>query len=139
MSIIGHRITSFAIAGVLCVGLSRSGAAQMADTVDAVTVETVNVTVYRTKEPATVPTAKTETKGRAPSKDAVWLPGFWDLQGNRNTAPRAGWVWVPGRWLTPPFRGAHWVPAHWGFSDDWWSWSPGHWSRFNIFVQPDLQ
>lgn len=127
MSIIGHRITSVAIAGVLSIGLSRSGRAQMADTVNAVSIETVDVTVYRVKEPAKAPIAKSETKGRAPSKDAIWVPGFWNLQGDPNAGSRAGWVWVPGRWLTPPVAQARWDPAHWGWSDYWWSWRPGHW------------
>jgi hypothetical protein len=127
MSVIEHRITTFVIAGVLCLGLSRSATAQMADTTATVIIETVNVTVYRTKEPARVPVAKRETKGRAPSADAIWVPGFWNLQGDRNTAPRAGWNWVPGRWLTPPVKDARWDPAHWGWSDEWWSWIPGHW------------
>ena len=96
MSIVGHRIAPFAIAGVLCIGLSRSGLAHMADTASAVSIETVTVTVYRVKELAKAPMARSETKGRAPSKDAVWVPGFWNLQGDRNTGSRAGWVWVPG-------------------------------------------
>jgi hypothetical protein len=127
MGIIGHPIRAFAMAGVLCVGLSRSGMAQMADTSYGVSIEAVTVTVYRVKEPARVPTAKSETKGRAPSADAIWVPGFWNLQGDRNTGPSAGWVWVPGRWLTPPVLQARWDPAHWGWSNEWWSWIPGHW------------
>jgi hypothetical protein len=127
MSIIGHWSRAFAMAGVLCVGLSRSGTAQMADTLDALSIETVDVTVYRVKEPAKAPIAKVETKGRAPWTDAIWIPGFWNFQGDRNTGPRAGWVWMPGRWLTPPVRDARWDPAHWGWSDGWWSWIPGHW------------
>jgi hypothetical protein len=127
MSIIGRGIRAAAVAGVLCIGLSASGSAQMADTTDALSIETMTVTVYRVKDPVTVPIAKSETKGRAPSADAIWMAGFWDLQGNRNTAPRAGWVWVPGQWVTPPVRGARWDPAHWGWSGGWWSWIPGHW------------
>ena len=127
MSIVGNRIKPLAIAGVLCIGLSRSGLAQMADTASAVSIETVTVTVYRVKELAKAPMARSETKGRVPSKDAVWVPGFWNLQGDRNTGSRAGWVWAPGQWLTPPVRAARWDPAHWGWSDDWWSWRPGHW------------
>jgi len=126
---IGHRITALAAAGVLCVGTSRSGMAQMADETRTVIVDTVNVTVYRAKEPVEVPLTKAETVGRPPAAGAVRVPGFWDLQGDRMTAPRAGWVWVPGRWLTPPFRGAQWNPAHWGFADGWWSWIPGHWQK----------
>jgi hypothetical protein len=142
MSRIGNRITSLAAAGMLCAGLSTSASAQMADTAGAISIEAVEVTLYRTKEPAAIPAAKSETKGRAPSKDAVWLPGFWNLQDNRNTSPSAGWTWVPGRWITPPFKGAHYVPAHWGWSDSdpfdrWYSWIPGHWSKDNIFIGDD--
>ena len=129
MAIIGHRVTSLAIAGVLCLGLSRSGMAQTADAGDAASVQPVNVTVYRTKQPVKVPTSKSEAKGPAPSADAIWRSGFWDFQGDRYSAPRAGWVWIPGQWLTPPFRGASYDPAHWGWSDEWWSWIPGHWKR----------
>jgi hypothetical protein len=151
MSIIGHRITSLAIAGMLCIGMRRSGFAQTAATADAVSIETVSVTVYRVKTPAMAPIAKSETKGRAPSKDAIWVPGFWNLQGNPNTGPSAGWVWVPGRWLTPPVAGARWDPAHWGWSDDqstnegergerWWSWIPGQWvQRGQHGFPPSLQ
>lgn len=149
MSIIGHRIRAVVMAGALCVGLSRRGTAQMADTTDAVSVETVTMTVYRVKEPAKAPIAKAETKSRAPSKGAIWIPGFWNLQGDRNTGPRAGWVWVPGRWATPPVRGARWDPAHWGWSDEaswppaatrWWSWIPGHWvQRGREGYPPSLQ
>jgi hypothetical protein len=127
MFIIGHRIRALGMVAVLWVGLSRTGTAQMADTTDALSIETVNVTVYRVKEPAKAPIAKAETKGRAPSTGATWVPGFWNLQGDRNTGPSAGWVWVPGRWQTPPVRDARWDPAHWGWSDGWWSWIPGHW------------
>jgi hypothetical protein len=140
MSIIGHRIRAFAIAGVLCTGLSRSGIAQMADSADVVGIETVSVTVYRVKEPAKIPIAKTETKSGAPSKEAIWVPGFWNLQGDRNTGSSAGWIWVPGRWLTPPVRYARWDPAHWGWSDGWWSWIPGHWvQRGQHGYPPSLQ
>jgi len=81
MSIIGHRIRALAVAGVLCIGLSRSGMAQMAETSYGVSIEAVTMTVYRVKEPARVPTAKSETKGRAPSADAIWVPGFWICKG----------------------------------------------------------
>jgi hypothetical protein len=127
MSIVGHRITALAMAGAQCIGVSRSGMAQTADTAAAVSINTSNVTVYRVKAPAKAPVAKSETKGHAPSADAIWVPGFWNLQGDPKTGPRAGWVWVPGRWLTPPVRHARWDPAHWGWADEWWSWIPGHW------------
>jgi hypothetical protein len=141
MSAIGFQITSFATAGMLCLGLSSKAVAQMPDTaavVDSVSIETTTMTVYRVKEPARVPIARSETKGQAPSKGAIWVPGFWNLQADRNAAPRAGWVWVPGRWLTPPARHSHWFPAHWGWSDEWWSWIPGHWTQGDNWISSSL-
>jgi hypothetical protein len=76
MSTIGYRITSFAISGVLCLGLSRKGAAQTADTAGASSIETTTATVYRVREPAKVPIAKSETKGQAPSKDSGTCKGI---------------------------------------------------------------
>jgi hypothetical protein len=127
MKLITNRMAVFALAGLLSIGLSRSGVAQTADTSDVVTIETVNLTVYRAKEPSKPPAARQETKTPAPAADAVWLPGFWDLRADPASAPHAGWVWVPGTWVRPPMRDARWDPAHWGWSDKWWSWIPGHW------------
>jgi hypothetical protein len=125
-----NRITPWAVAALLCLGLSRNGAAQSSsssDSTDVLTVEAVELTVYRAREPGKTPAAKPETRGKAPAATAVWIPGYWDLQGDRNTAPRAGWTWVPGRWATAPAKAARWDPAHWGWSNEWWSWIPGHW------------
>ena len=124
-------ITSLAMAAGLSLGLSRSGMAQFTDSpesANSLPVTPVIMTIYRVKEPPRVPMAKPETRSPAPTSGAFWRAGFWDFQGDRNTAPRAGWVWVPGQWLQPPFKGATYVPAHWGYADEWWSWIPGHWT-----------
>jgi hypothetical protein len=126
MPIISHRITALALAAALSLGLNRAG---MAQTAGQGGILKENVAVYRAKEPMKAPVAKPETKGSAPSADAVRIEGFWDLQGDPRTAPNAGWVWVPGRWIVPPVRGARWDPAHWGWRDEWWSWIPGHWDE----------
>lgn len=60
---------------------------------------------------------------------AVWVPGFWDLEGDPRTAPHAGWVWVAGRFEEPPMPGAHWDEGHWGWDRQWWTWIPGHWDE----------
>jgi hypothetical protein len=96
MSIIGHRITGLAMAGVLCLGLSRSAMAQVEEAGDAGNVLPVSMTVYRTEQPARVPIAKSESKGSAPSADAVWVAGFWNFQGNRDTAAREDGSGYPG-------------------------------------------
>jgi len=127
MKRIGSRLAACGLAALLSVGLSRSTAAQAADTVEVVTVETVQLTAFRAKEPSIPPAAKRETRTPAPSAGAVWVPGFWDLRGSRATASRAGWVWVPGAWITPPVPHARWDPGHWGWSDKWYSWIPAHW------------
>ena len=126
MPIISRRVTAFVLAAALSLGLSQAAVAQAPGKGE---ILSQHAAVYRAKEPVKAPAAKPETKGSAPSADAVRIPGFWDLQGDLATAPRAGWVWVPGRWIVPPVPGARWDEAHWGWSDEWWSWIPGHWDE----------
>ncbi len=133
MKFVTNRITICCLAAYLSLGMSRPAAAQVADVARAtdptavVNVEPVPGTVYRTKAPVDAPSARHETKGTAPSTKAVWVPGFWDIQGDRNSGARAGWLWVPGRWIEPPVPHARWDPGHWGWSDGWYSWIPSHW------------
>jgi hypothetical protein len=119
----------------LGLSLSAPAAAQMVQAPAAAepaavgVVEVETVPHYRVKDPIQAPRAHRETPGAAPSQQAVWIPGYWDLLGDKNTASRAGWVWIPGTWVLPPKPGLHWSAAHWGFRDDWWSWIPAHWTR----------
>jgi hypothetical protein len=126
MSSITQQVKTIALAAALSVGLSRVGLAQSAD---GGSVEKATTTVYRAKEPMKAPPLKEEAKAAAHPAHAVWIPGFWNLEGNPATAPRGGWVWVSGRWDVPPVRGAQWDDSHWGFSGGWWSWTPGHWDE----------
>ena len=133
MKLFANRMAACSLATLLLLGLSRDAAAQMADAAlgadgpGMVTVESVTLTAYRAKAPTNPPAARPEAKGTAPSAQAVWVPGFWDLRADRNTAARAGWTWVPGRWITPPVPHARWDPGHWGWYDEWYSWIPAHW------------
>ena len=126
MSNFPHPAKSLIVAAALSLGLGRVAGAQ---TAVAAPAEQTNTAVFRSKEPLKAPPLKPELEGQGHSRDAVWIPGFWDLEGDRATAPRAGWVWVPGRWEEPPVRGAQWDPGHWGFGNAWWSWIPGHWDE----------
>lgn len=146
MELVTNRITICGLAALLSLGMGRTAAAQMADTARTsdttavLNVEPVTRTVYRTKAPVDAPAVKQETKGTAPSAKAVWVPGFWDIQGDRNTGARAGWVWVSGRWIEPPVAHAQWDPGHWGWSDGWYSWIPSHWvARGHHGYPEDLQ
>lgn len=118
MRLVANGVRASALATVLGLGAAGSAAAQMAAPVpiaDASAAARVDVVAPR------------ETRGRAPSADAVWVPGFWDLQGNPQTAPHGGYVWVPGSWLEPPVPGARWDPGHWDWDQGWYSWIPAHW------------
>jgi hypothetical protein len=100
MQPVANRVTACGLAALLGLGASRSAAAQMAAPIRVADAVTSN---------------------------GVWVPGFWDLQGNPATAPHGGWVWVPGRRLTPPVPDARWDPGHWDFYQGWYSWIPAHW------------
>ena len=118
----------------LALGTGRSAVAQWADveseahTAPVGGVEIGPVAGYRAREPFATPRAKPERNvGVTPSSDAVWIRGFWDLQGNPKLGPRAGWRWVPGHWAVPPRPGMHWQPGYWEWRDEWWNWTPAHW------------
>jgi hypothetical protein len=53
------------------------------------------------------PRVVVETRGRAPSREQVWINGYqrWD---------RNAYHWEAGRWERPPRPLAHWVQHRWG-------------------------
>lgn len=60
-----------------------------------------------------------EVPGAAPSRDAIWIPGFWAWSGTR-------FVWVAGDW-SAPWPGHTWVEGHWKRSGAGFAWVPGRW------------
>ena len=126
MRMFKHRVAAVVCAAALSVIISRTGAAQMARE-SGIRME--GGAVYHSRTPVAPPAARTEAKPAERSAGAVWVPGFWNLEGDPRTAPNAGWVWVPGRLEQPPMPGAHWDEAHWGWDAEWWSWIPGHWDE----------
>jgi hypothetical protein len=126
MRMLKHRVAAVVCAAALSMMFSRTGTAQ-APREPEIQMETQ--AVYHSRIPLPPPVVKTEARPAVHSAGAVWVPGFWNLEGDRMTAPRAGWVWVPGRLETPPMPGAHWDEAHWGYDKEWWSWMPGHWDQ----------
>jgi hypothetical protein len=119
MRVIGHRVSASVLALALTGGLIRSGVAQPVGHRESLTETVVS---YGAQERPKPPAAKSQAV--APT---VWVPGFWDLEGDPATAPRGGWVWVPGRRVPAPVAGARWVSGDWGWQNGWWSWIPGHW------------
>lgn len=59
-----------------------------------------------TRAPAEPPAAKPESPPPAPVVTAVWIPGFWQWDGQ-------AWVWIPGSWQLPPAAHKVWRPARW--------------------------
>lgn len=57
---------------------------------------------------------------RQPTRDAVWIPGYWVSQRNQ-------WVWVSGRWEVPPRRNAHYENPQWEKKGTEFHFSIGGW------------
>jgi len=67
------------------------------------------------------PKAVVETRGHAPGKGYVWVPGYHRWDGSH-------YVWQKGRWDQPPRAHSHWVPAKWVHRHDGYLFVEGHWS-----------
>jgi len=62
-----------------------------------------------------------ESAGTPPSRESVWIPGFWSWTGLR-------FVWVAGTWSAPR-PGMRWVEGHWRPDRGAWRWEAGRWGR----------
>ena len=61
-----------------------------------------------------------EVRGAMPFPNALWLPGYWNWNGQRH-------VWVGGRWSARP-EGHSWEAHRWDHRPDGrWAQQPGHW------------
>jgi len=66
------------------------------------------------------PAARSEVRGRSPSRDHVWIGGYYRWQGGK-------YVWVPGHWVRPPRPHAQWVAGRWVNDKRGWHWVKGQW------------
>ena len=126
MRMLKHRVAAVMCAAALSMIFPRTGAPQMAREPE---IQMETQAVYRSRMALPPPKARTEAKPAVSTAGAVWVPGFWNLEGDPMTAPRGGWVWVPGRLENPPMPGASWDDAHWGWNAGWYTWIPGHWDE----------
>ena len=126
MRMLKRRVATVVCAAALSMVFSRTGAAQMAREQEVI-VETQ--AAYHSRLPLSPPAARSETKPAMHVAGAVWVPGFWNFEGDPKTAPHGGWVWVSGRLEKPPMPGAYWDEAHWGWNAGWFTWVPGHWDQ----------
>jgi len=66
-----------------------------------------------------------------PDSRAVWVPGYWAWDVDRND-----FVWVSGLWSIPP-RGTIWVGGRWMRDGNGWYRVPGFWSRRRANLRPN--
>lgn len=69
------------------------------------------------------PPVRREVRVAAPDRGHVWVPGFWDWQGD--------WVWIPGHW-EPTQRNVYWVRPRYVPEYGQWRYVPGHWSNQQV-------
>jgi len=75
--------------------------------------------VYSQPPPA-APAPQAEVVGAQPRPDAVWVPGFWEYNGQ-------GYVWVNGYWAVPPAYHRNYVAAHWAYRGGYYVYIRGYW------------
>lgn len=66
------------------------------------------------------PQAQQEVPSPRPSRDHVWVPGYWTWRGDR-------YEWMAGHWEIPPRAGAVWVPPRWQPEGTSWRFYEGYW------------
>jgi len=62
-----------------------------------------------------------ESRGRAPGKGYVWVPGYHRWDGNH-------YAWEKGRWDQPPHAHARWIAPRWEHRKDGYVFIEGRWS-----------
>jgi hypothetical protein len=66
------------------------------------------------------PTAQQEVPLPRPSRDHVWVAGYWSWQNNQ-------YQWMAGHWEIPPRSGAVWVPPRWQPEGTSYRFYEGYW------------
>ena len=72
--------------------------------------------------PDAPPPLRVEARPHRPSRNHVWIGGYWDRQDDR-------WAWAPGRWEEPAERTHHWIKPRYQREGGAYRYEPGHWSH----------
>lgn len=72
--------------------------------------------------PDAPPPPRVEMRMVRPSRNHVWIGGYWDRQDDR-------WAWAPGRWEEPARRGVVWVRPQYLREGGVYRYEPAHWSH----------
>ena len=65
------------------------------------------------------PVKRVEVRPAKPFGNAVWIAGYWRLNGR-------AYVWKAGRWVKPK-KGKTWVAGHWKKTRRGYVWVQGRW------------
>jgi hypothetical protein len=96
-----------AAAGGLAGGAMGNAADHERGTLDRSETE-ATTNIYVEQPPAPPPRERVVVERYpAPSREAVWVDGYWAYSGNGR------YVWVEGRWEHPPERYRTYVAPHW--------------------------
>jgi hypothetical protein len=75
-----------------------------------------NVIVVKQQPPA----PPVEAVVAQPSRDHVWMPGYWTWRNER-------YEWMAGRWQIPPHVGAQWINPRWKKDGNAFRFYEGYW------------
>lgn len=73
--------------------------------------------------PVPPPAAINERIPPQTDRQAVWVPGYWCWDENRND-----YIWMSGVWRRPPPH-HQWIPGTWQAMNQGWVWVSGFWSK----------
>ena len=68
------------------------------------------------------PQAQQEVPTPRPTRDHVWVAGYWSWSSSTGT-----YQWVAGHWEIPPRVGAVWIPPRWQPEGGSWRFYEGYW------------
>ena len=80
--------------------------------------------------PDAPPPMRHEVRMERPSRNHVWIAGYWDRQDDR-------WAWAPGRWEDPGRRGSRWIKPQYRREGGAYRYDPGHWSHQKVVEGDD--
>jgi hypothetical protein len=129
MSTVASRTwqTALSVAGLL-IAITGFARAQEPQTVEegpvheALVPPVTGVTAIEAIETAP-PALVTERVPEHQDPQAIWIPGYWAWEPERED-----FLWVTGVWRRPP-PGRHWVGGYWKQYDEGWVWARGFWSQ----------
>lgn len=80
--------------------------------------------------PDAPPPPRHEFRTPPPSRDYIWIAGYWDRDGER-------WAWREGHWERPQRRDARWIAPVYRREGPGYRYEPGHWDNQKVVEGED--